>query len=111
MKFLEEARTVELTARNIDALTRKLDDPASMRTLISGCHRIAVFAREDEYDTEGRPASPIDIVTVTRSQLDTLAGGDRVETGGFTLVPVPDSAHYSDRAAGEVYMPSSGEYL
>lgn len=111
MKYLDQIQTVELTARNIDALTRKLDDPASMRTLISGCHRVAVFAREDEHGAEGRPASPIDVVTVTRNQLTTLAGGGRVESSGFTLVPVPDEAHYSDRPPGEVYMPSSGEYL
>lgn len=47
---------------------------------------------------------------LTRAQLRTLSTeGQTVRVGAVTVVSVPDAAHYGDRAAGPVYMPSSGE--
>lgn len=61
MKYVQEAGdygvpTVELTRRNLLGLLAKLDDPASMRTIIDGEHTIAVKAVEDEEHYADRPA-------------------------------------------------------
>lgn len=108
MRYDPEACRLELTTRNIKTLLDKLADPQSARALGSGCRRVTVRATEDAdrttTDTSGG------VVTVTRSELDELLAGAAVTVGGVAVVPVPDAAHYSDRAAGDVYMPSSGEW-
>lgn len=38
------------------------------------------------------------------------AGGETVTVGEVNVVPVPDAAHYANRPAGDVFMPSSGEW-
>lgn len=113
MKYLEQTQTIELSVRNIHTLALKLDDPRSARTLVSSCGQVAVRAVEDAEITEEQTAAARSerLVIVTRSQLGLLAVGDQVRVAEFTMVPVPDSAHYSDRPAGVVYMPSSGEHL
>lgn len=68
------------------------------------------------------PEGTCDRIELTRRNLETLLAklddplsartlGKRDEAGGFILVKaVEDEEHYADRAPGEVYMPSSGEY-
>ena len=63
MKFIADQNntefgvpTVELTRRNLMALLTKLDDPASMRTIIDGERTIAIKAVEDEEHYADRPA-------------------------------------------------------
>lgn len=61
MKYVEEPGdygipTVELTRRNLLVLLDKLDDPASLRTIIDGEHTIAVKAVEDDEHYADRPA-------------------------------------------------------
>ncbi|ULP45919.1 hypothetical protein [Mycolicibacter virginiensis] len=109
MKWIPETDTMELTARNITALTDKLSDPLSARTLISpDPHRIPVTAVESAGAAEA-VATP-GTVFLTRAQLQTLATeGATVRVGGVRVRAVADAEHYRDRAAGEVYMPSSGE--
>lgn len=49
---------VELTRRNLEALLAKLDDPASVRMLISGDDKIAVRAVEnEEHYSDRRPGT------------------------------------------------------
>lgn len=72
MKYIHDATppVLELSRRNLQALLDKLDDPLSIRTVVS----------------PGMPGDPIMLVKA-----------------------VEDSEHYSDRAPGEVYMPTTGE--
>ena len=104
MRWDPDSDTLELTVRNVRALTDKLEDPLSKRTIISPCRRISVTATETAGTAEAIAASGT--VPLTRSQLEVLA------TVGATVrvVSVPDAAHYADRPAGEIYMPTSGEY-
>ncbi|WP_283604781.1 hypothetical protein [Mycolicibacterium poriferae] len=91
------------------ALTDKLEDPLSKRTIISPCRRISVTATETAGTAEAIAASGT--VPLTRSQLEVLATvGATVRVAGVRVVSVPDAAHYADRPAGEIYMPTSGEY-
>ncbi len=110
MRWIPETNTVELTERNIKALKDKLDDPMSARTLISpDPYRIPVAAVESPGAAEA-VATP-GAVVLTRGQLQTLATeGAQVRVAGITVKAVSDAEHYSDRLAGEVYMPSTGEY-
>lgn len=109
MKWIEGTRTLELTARNITALMDKLDDPLSARSLRSGCGSIMVTATESPGAAED-VAAP-DTLPLTRKQLAELAvEGAEVRVAGITVVAVPDAAHYSDRPAGAVFMPSSGKF-
>jgi hypothetical protein len=86
MKFIEgeggNLPVLELTRRNLTALLDKLDDPASMRTLIDPDRSIKVNAVEESSDEE------IPLI----------------------VEAVEDAEHYGDRLPGEVYMPTSGEY-
>lgn len=109
MKWIPDTSTMELTARNVAALTQKLDDPLSKRTLISpDPHRIAVTAVESAGAAES-VAAP-DTIPLTRAQLEQLATeGAEVRVAGVRVVAVADSEHYSNRLAGQVYMPSTGE--
>lgn len=108
MKYDPDTRTLELTTRNLNSLKDKLSDPQSARALGSGCGRITVRAVEDgdrtSTDTTGG------VVTVTRSELLTLLAGDTVTVGEIAVVPVHDEMHYAARPAGDVLMPSSGEW-
>ncbi|SIE79083.1 hypothetical protein [Mycobacteroides abscessus] len=107
MKYNSDARILELTNRNLNALRDKLDDPQSARALGSPCGRILVRSVEDggrnSTDTSGS------MVIVTRSEITALLSGETVTVGVVTVTPVPDSSHYSTRPAGDVVMPSSGE--
>ncbi|MFT9663682.1 hypothetical protein ACM0CQ_15705 [Mycobacteroides abscessus subsp. abscessus] len=107
MKYDPDPRALELTKRNINTLLDKLDDPASARTLGSGCGRVMVQAVEDD----GRHSKDTSegMVVVTRSELAQLLEGETMTVGDIIVVPVPDAAHYSSRPAGDVYMPSTGE--
>nr|WP_046284157.1 hypothetical protein [Mycobacterium sp. UM_NZ2] len=109
MKWIPEPATLELTERNVQALTDKLDDPLSARTLISpDPHRIPVTAVESAGAAEAIAAPGT--VPLTRSQLQTLATeGATVRVGAVRVVSVPDYAHYSNRSAGAMFMPSSNE--
>lgn len=108
MKWIPGTSTLELTARNVTALLDKLNDPMSQRTLITPCRFLAVTAVETPGAAEA-VAAPGSL-PLTRAQLRTLSTeGQTVRVGAVTVVSVPDAAHYSDRPAGPVYMPSSGE--
>lgn len=108
MKWIPDTRTLELTARNIAALTAKLDDPLSARTLVEPNGELMVTAVEDGAANPALLAEAV--LHLTRGQLAVLATvGATVTVADVAVVAVPDSAHYGDRAAGEVYMPSSGE--
>lgn len=113
MKWIDDTRTLELTAGNVAGLTAKLDDPMSARTLASGCGCIMARAVEDD-DRTAEPASAAageHVVTLTRSELAELAiESATVTVGRITVVAVPDTAHYGDRAPGVMYMPSGGEW-
>lgn len=110
MRYVADTRTLELTARNIAALTAKLDDPASARMLQSGDGKATVHAVETVTVEKAAAAAAEGVVTVTRAQLAELAvEGATVTVDGVTVLSVPDSAHYSSRPSGIVVMPSSGE--
>lgn len=110
MRYIADTRTLELTARNIAALTAKLDDPASARMLQSGDRKATVHAVETTTAEKAAAAAAEGVVTVTRAQLAELAvEGATVTVDGVTVVSVPDSAHYTSRPSGVVVMPSSGE--
>ena len=101
--------TLELTERNVCALIDKLDDPLSKRTITSPCRRISVTAVESAGAAEAATAPGT--LPLTRSQLEVLATvGATVRVAGVRVVSVPDEAHYADRPAGVVFMPSTGEY-
>lgn len=108
MRYDPNTHTVELTTRNVTVLTDKLDDPQSARALGSPCGRIMVRATEDgdRISTDSSEG----VVTVTRSELVQLLAGETVTVGDTAVVPVPDAAHYSSRPAGDVLMPSTGEW-
>ena len=109
MRWIDTTHTLELTARNIAALTDKLDDPQSARSLRSGCGSVMVTATESPGAAEAVAAPGT--LPLTRAQLEMLAvEGASVTVAGITVVAVPDAAHYSDRPAGAVYMPSRREY-
>lgn len=108
MKWISDSRTLELTQRNVAALSDKLDDPLSARTLRSPCGEVFVTAVEAAGAAEA-VAAP-DVVPLTRSMLADLATpGATVTVAGVQVVSVEDAAHYADRDPGAVYMPSSGE--
>ncbi|BBX87952.1 hypothetical protein [Mycolicibacterium aubagnense] len=109
MRWIPESTTLELTARNVQALLDKLDDPVSARTLVSPCGAVTVTATETPGAAEAaaRPGT----VPLTHSQLQELAvEGAEVRVAAVRVISVTDADHYSDRAAGVVYMPTSGEY-
>ena len=108
MKWIPDSDTLELTQRNVTALLDKLDDPLSARTLRAPCGLVQVTAVESPGAAEAVVAP--DTVPLTRSQLWELATeGATVRLGGVTVVSVADADHYSDRAPGTVFMPTSGE--
>lgn len=112
MEWIETTRTLELTARNINALTAKLDDPESARMLRSGCGQATVHAVETVTADKATAAAAEGVVTVTRAQLAELTvEGATVTVAGITVVSVPDAAHYSRRPSGVVLMPTTGEVL
>ncbi|MCH9734098.1 MAG: hypothetical protein K0U78_06030 [Actinomycetia bacterium] len=105
---MEDSQTLELTARNVQALADKLDDPASARTLGSPCGQVAVTAVEAAGGAEAVAAPGT--VPLTRAMLAELGTpGATVNVAGVQVVSVEDAAHYADRAPGVVYMPSTGE--
>lgn len=109
MKWIPETDRLELTARNVCALTEKLADPLSARTIVSPCGRIRVTAVSSAGAAEAAVAPKT--LPLTRAQLVELATeGAEVRIGTVRVVTVPDSAHYGDRPPGAVYMPSTGEY-
>ena len=108
MKWLPDTSTMELTERNVRALTDKLDDPLSARTLRSPCGLMYVTAVESAGAAEAIAAPGT--VFLTRAQLQELAAeGAQVRVCGVRVRSVADAEHYADRSAGEVYMPSTGE--
>ncbi|SHP29322.1 Uncharacterised protein [Mycobacteroides abscessus subsp. abscessus] len=112
MEWIPDTRTLELTARNINTLTAKLDDPESARMLRSGCGQATVHAVETVTAGKATAAASEGVVTLTRAQLAELAvEGATVTIAGISVVSVPDSAHYSNRPSGVVVMPSSGDVL
>lgn len=112
MRYDPDTSTLELTARNINALKAKLDDPHSARILRSGDGAAAVHAVETAPGKMVAAAVTEGVVTVTRDQLAKLATeGATVTVAGITVVAVPDVAHYSSRPSGTVIMPTSGEVL
>jgi len=112
MQWNDNTKTLELTARNVAALTGKLDDPLSARMLQSGCGRVLVHAVEDAADPATAAAAEENVVILSRGQLGVLADeGASISVASVTVTSVPDAAHYSDRPAGAVVMPSSGEVL
>lgn len=113
MKYIENRRVVELTARNVAALQAKLDDHLSARALISPDGNVLVRAVENAAvrgtDTAALAAGSEGVVTLTREELLRLAiPGTTAVVAGYTVRSVPDDAHYRDRAPGAVYMPESG---
>ncbi|PQM53721.1 hypothetical protein C5U48_02610 [Mycolicibacter virginiensis] len=110
MKWIPETSTLELTSRNVTALNDKLNDPLSARTLISpDPHMVPVTAVESAGAAEAIAAPGA--VVLTRTQLVELTTeGATVRVGAVRVRSVADDAHYADRLAGEVYMPSTGEY-
>ncbi len=110
MKYIKDVRTIELSARNVTALLAKLSDPLSARTLAAPGGDVFVQAVEDN-DVRGS-ASGLDaesVVMLTRDELWALtSAGTTVLVGGYMVLSVPDSVHYTDRKPGEVYMPDSG---
>lgn len=110
MKWIQTTKTLELTARNISALTDKLHDPLSARALGSPCGKIMVRAVEDADTNEADAMATEGVIILTRSQLVELATeGAAVAVAGIAVTSVPDAAHYSRRPSGIVAMPSSGE--
>ena len=108
MRWIEGTRTLELTARNVTALTDKLDDPLSARTLVSGCGQAMVRAVENTDGKNIEGAATERLITLTRRQLQDLATtGATVAVAGITVISMPDSVHYSARPAGPVHMPSN----
>lgn len=113
MRYIGHGRIVELTVRNITALLAKLDDPVSARMLESPGGQVIVrsvadtSARGSETTTEAVGSEGV--VMLTRDELGHLmTPGATVMVAGYTVLSVPDEAHYGDRAPGEVYMPESG---
>lgn len=116
MKWTPENQTVELTERNVAALTTKLDDPLSVRTLVSPCGLIAVQAVEVDRSAPpsaglgGPMRGVVQTLVLTRAALRTLAVvGSEVMIDQVRAVSVADAEHYIDRAPGPVFMPSTGE--
>jgi hypothetical protein len=111
MKYDADARRVELTTRNLQALSDKLDDAGSARTIGSPCGMVRVRAVEgaDRTAAQADAAAAEGMVLVTRDELAAMLSGKTVVVGGIEVVPVPDAAHYTDRPAGDVVMPSTGE--
>lgn len=108
MKWIPEASRLELTARNVCALTEKLADPLSARTIVSPCGVFCVTAVPSAGAAEAVAAPGA--LPLTRQQLAHLATeGAQVRVGAVRVVSVPDSAHYGDRPTGAVFMPSTGE--
>jgi hypothetical protein len=106
---MPDSEALELTQRNVRALTDKLDDPLSARALVSPCGGIRVTAVPGPGAAEAAVAP--DTLPLTRKQLQGLAvEGVEVRIGVVRVVAVPDSAHYGDRMPGAVFMPSTGEY-
>lgn len=111
MQWNADTNTLELTARNVAALTAKLDDPRSACTLTAGDSAVTVQAIERPVEAGENNLSTERIVSLTRTQLEVLAIPSAVITvGDVTVVAVPDAAHYSGRPSGAVYMPTSGEF-
>lgn len=111
MKYDSDARRVELTTRNLQALNDKLDDARSARTIGSPCGLVRVRAVEGTNRTaaQANAGAAEGMVLVTRGELAAMLSGETVVVGGIEVVPVPDSTHYTDRPAGDVIMPSTGE--
>lgn len=111
MKYDSDARRVELTTRNLQALNDKLDDVRSARTLGSPCGLVRVRAVEDAERTAAQADAGVaeGMVLLTRGELAAMVSGETVVVGGIEVVPVPDAAHYTDRPAGDVVMPITGE--
>ena len=110
MKWNAETGTLELTARNVAALTAKLDDPLSARQLVSPGGGAMVHAVDTANPDTAASAAAEGVITLTRAQLAELATeGAAVTVADITVRSVPDAAHYSDRPSGVVYMPTSGE--
>ena len=112
MKYIDDDRVVEMTARNITTLLAKLDDHLSARTLISP-EGLMVRAVEDAAARGSDTAALADgsggAVALTREELHQLAiPGATLAVVGYTVQSVPDNDHYRDRAPGAVYMPESG---
>lgn len=109
VKWAPETETLELTARNVRALTDKLDDPLSARTLVTPCGLIRVTAVPSAGAAEAVVAPGT--LPLSRAQLTELATeGAEVRIGAVRVVAVADAAHYGDRMPGTVFMPSAGEY-
>lgn len=114
MKWIPETSTLELTARNVSILLRKLDDPQSVRMIGSpGPLQVLVQAVEEHVtDTAAEAAAAEGVITVTREQLAALSTPSAsVTVAGITVVSVPDEAHYADRDPGPMILPSTGEVL
>lgn len=111
MKYDADARRVELTTRNLQALNDKLDDARSARTIGSPCGLVRVRAVEgaDRTAAQAHAAAAEGMVLVTRGELAAMLSGETVIVAGIEVVPVPDATHYTARPAGDVIMPSTGE--
>lgn len=108
MKWIPDTQTLEITERNQAALADKLDNPLSARSLRSPCGEVLAQAVED--DARSGTATFEGVLQLTRSELTHLSAvGATVTVGAVTVVAVPNAAHYTDRPAGVVFMPTSGE--
>lgn len=110
MRWIDTTRTLELTARNVAALTAKLDDPQSARMIVEPHGWVSARAVETATDDAVTAAAAEGVVTLTRDQLGELATeGATVTVAGITVASVADAAHYGNRPSGVVAMPTSGE--
>lgn len=110
MKWISGTNTLELTARNIAALTAKLDDPDSARMLRSGDGLTIVLAVETAAAKTISAAAAERVITLSRAELGQLAvEGQSIMVTDFTVTSVADEAHYRARPSGVVFSPSSGE--
>lgn len=64
MEWREDTKTLELTARNVNALTAKLDDPKSARMITAPGDTVTVRAAEAATPAETRAGVVEGIVTV-----------------------------------------------
>lgn len=130
MKFTIEAPTyrLELSRRNLEVLLAKLDDPCSARTLCKltefgdeplGEIMVRAVEHGSEFTIDEAPRYRANVprreLVALLDSLDAAAFAaamkSKCSTADLVIVAVENDAHYSDRPPGEMYMPSTGEYV